>query len=202
MPDVIKTRQVDINSPGYNINKWARLGPIIEELALEGKTLLDIGCSDGYYSLQCSRKGAKHVEGIDPDELRIERANFMKTLSSADNVDFKVADLYDLKEDKKYDILLGLGLLHRIPNILKCLEKMSKLANILVLEFKTYESSEDVCIPGKKKKKSNKYNTLHSIPTQTYVRKRMEELGFNNNIIYDDDSHLVYKRTILVSSRK
>jgi len=201
-PTGAKTRKTDINSPGYNINKWARLSPIIEKLNPKGKTVLDIGCSDGYYSIQCAKNNIKHVVGIDPDPLRIERANFIKEAFEVNNVEFKVEDLYELKEDKKYDIILGLGLLHRIPNILRCLEKMSKLSNTLILEFKTYNSLADVCISGEKEMKSNKYNKLHSIPTQTFVRKRMEDFGFKNNVFFDDNSHLNYKRTILVSSKE
>tara|TARA_Y100000593_G_C4272672_1_gene318249 strand:+ start:94 stop:786 length:693 start_codon:yes stop_codon:yes gene_type:complete len=201
LPGGIRTRTKDIRSPGYNLNKWARLEPIIDELEPSGKTLLDVGCSDGYYSLQCSKKGMRHVEGIDPDELRIERANFMKELSRIENAAFKVADFYNLEENNKYDIILGLGLLHRIPDITRCLEKMSNLANVLVLEFKTYDSEKDICFSGKKQMKSNKHNILHSIPTKNYVKNRLEEFGFMNNVFYNDDSHLNYKRTILVSMR-
>jgi len=198
----IKTRKTDINSPAYNLNKWARLDPIIERLEPVGKTVLDIGCSDGYYSIQCANKNMKHVVGIDPDPLRIKRANFAKDMLKVSNVEFKVEDLYKLKEDIQYDIILGLGLLHRIPNILECLEKMSKLSNLLILEFKTYNSINDICMSGGQEMKSNKYNKLHSIPTQTYVRKRMEELGYKNNVFFNDSSHLRFKRTILVSSKK
>jgi len=202
LPAGIKTRLTDINSPGYNINKWRRLDPIIEKLNPKGKTILDIGCSDGYYSIQCAKKGIKYAVGIDPDPLRIERANFIKDVLEINNIKFEIKDLYKLKENKKYDIILGLGLLHRIPNILRCLEKMSKLSNTLILEFKTYNSLADVCISGEKEMKSNKYNKLHSIPTQTFVRKRMEDFGFKNNVFFDDNSHLNYKRTILVSSKE
>lgn len=201
LPGGIKTRATDIRSPGYNISKWARLEPIIDKLEPNGKTLLDVGCSDGYYSLQCSKKGMRHIEGIDPDELRIERANFMKKISKVDNVTFRVADFYNLEENDKYDIILGLGLLHRIPDIVRCLEKMSNLSDVLVLEFKTYNSEEDTCFSGKKETKSNKYNALHFIPTKNYVKNRLEELGFMNNVFYSDNSHLNYKRTILVSKR-
>ena len=79
---------------------------------------------------------------------------------------------------------------------------MSKLSDILILEFKTYDSFADVCISGGKEMKSNKYNKLHSIPTRTFVRKRMEDFGFKNNVFFDDNSRLNYKRTILVSSRE
>ena len=201
-PGLIKTRKTDINSPGYNLNKWARLDPIIDKLNLKGKTVLDIGCSDGYYSVKCAIDYDMQVVGIDPDPLRIERANFIKQIFKLDNIEFGVADLYELKENKNYDMILGLGLLHRIPNVLQCLQKMSKLSNLLILEFKTYDSLDDLCVSGGHKSKSNKYNKLHSIPTQTYVNNRMKELGFNNNTFYNDESHLNYKRTILVSSRE
>src|SRR5205823_11074218 len=32
---------------------------------LRGKTVLDVGCSDGYFSFACERRGAKRVVAID-----------------------------------------------------------------------------------------------------------------------------------------
>src|SRR5215216_2519668 len=45
-----------------SINKWnARQMPV----SLAGKSILDIGCADGFFCNQCSRQGAKSVLGID-----------------------------------------------------------------------------------------------------------------------------------------
>ena len=56
-PFNIKTRTKHINSPGYNLNKWPRLSPILKNLLKNNKTVLDIGCGDGYYSIECAKMG-------------------------------------------------------------------------------------------------------------------------------------------------
>ncbi len=197
----IKTRQREINSPGFNTFKWARLEKIVKSLNPKDKQFLDLGCSDGYFSVQCANLGAKHVYGIDPDPLRIERANFVKEVYQMNNVDYEVEDLYNLKEEKKYDIILALGLLHRIPNLELCLEKMSKVGRSMVLEFKTLNDEREIFEEKGGKTKSNIYNGLYKIPTVNYVKSILNKLNFSvDNTYYDTNSDLRYKRTIMVAS--
>ena len=44
--------------------KWSRIMPCLE--SLHGKSVLDIGCSNGYYTLRMQGAGAAFVLGIDP----------------------------------------------------------------------------------------------------------------------------------------
>tara|TARA_Y100000310_G_scaffold109720_1_gene108158 strand:- start:5324 stop:6016 length:693 start_codon:yes stop_codon:yes gene_type:complete len=202
-PNGVRTRTFDINSPGYNINKWSRLEPILDKVGVKDKTVLDVGCSDGYFSIGCAKKGATLVKGIDPDPLRIKRAIFAKSVYELQNVDFEVMDLYDLNNYENFDIVIGLGLLHRIPDINACLEKMAQNGNILILEFKTLNNEKAICRWGGGETKSNKHNKLYYIPTQNYVKQEMEKLGFlHNHFTNDKQSGLNYKRTILVSSKE
>ena len=66
---------------------------LIYALDLAGKSVLDIACGEGKYSFIAGAK-AKHVLGIDIDDIRIEKAQFIKGALDAANVDFKVLDLY------------------------------------------------------------------------------------------------------------
>lgn len=47
--------------------KWARLEQQIEPL--QGRTILDVGCGNGYYALRMAGAGAASVVGIDPNLL-------------------------------------------------------------------------------------------------------------------------------------
>lgn len=197
----IKTRSEDIDSPGYNLNKWKRLKPIILDLKPKGKTFLDIGCSDGFYSIEIAKIGAKNVLGTDLDSLRIKRANLAKKALKIDNADFKELNLYDTPNTKKYDVVVGLGLLHRIPDMLQCLKKMCNISNAVLVEFKTLKADGDTFINHGGKTKSNKYNGLYVTPTIDYVKNRFCELGFSKIKVYEDDSNLNYPRTIIVAQR-
>ena len=200
-PYNISTRKNHINSPGYNLNKWKRLTPIINEIDLKNKTLIDIGCGDGYYAIQCAKMGAKYVLGTDIDSLRIKRGILAKQIFKLDNIDFKCIDLYKDKIDK-FNVGMALGLLHRIPNIDECLKKLGIIADILVLEFKSYNTDEEICLPLNSKTKSNKYNNLYSVPSINYVKKGLTALGFTSFSEYKDTkSNLNYKRPILVCKK-
>ena len=202
-PGDVKTRESHISSPGYNINKWKRLKPIIEMLQPIGKTMVDIGCSDGFFAIQSANLGMHYVLGTDIDPLRINRSNLAKKAYGLDNVEFRVQDLYDSPEDENYDIVLGLGLIHRVPDLTACLDKLAQIGDTLVLEFKTLNSEEEDVVYHGGKTKSNVYNALHYTPTQNFMIRNMSDRGFTNHKIFDDEmSNLNYKRTIMVFSKK
>src|ERR1700710_3019686 len=55
---------------------------------LTGKTVLDIGCNAGFYSLEMKRRGAARVLGIDTDEHYLRQARFAAEISDVD-VEFR-----------------------------------------------------------------------------------------------------------------
>ena len=197
-PHGVVTREEHIDSPGYNLNKWPRLKSILDDIGLENKTIVDIGCGDGYYVIEAAKAGAKYCLGTDIDELRIKRGLLAKELLEVDNVDFKSVDLYKDKLDK-FDIVMGLGLIHRVPDIDSCIEKLDSIGKYVLLEFKTLDDPGIVLENKGGKTKSNKYNALWSIPSQTYVINMMAIFGFSDYTIYEDTkSGLKYKRTVML----
>lgn len=206
LPHGLKTREVDIDSPGYNTKKWPRLSSIFKKILGENcKSVLDVGCSDGYYSIQIARENPQtSVLGIDLDSLRIERSNFIKTLAEVENCHFSTLDLYDLISKKtKYDVVMGLGLLHRVPRLEKCIDDLCTLSNrYVIFEFKTYKTKESSYIDQGGKTKSNALNGLYRIPSIKYVEEILERNGFNLHILLEDNSSLNYPRTILVGKNE
>ena len=209
LPHGVKTRQTHIDSPGYCINKWNRLKPLLELIDVKGKTVIDIGCSDGYFCIETAKLGAKHVHGTDVDEIRIKRANLVKDIMNIENVSFDAISLYDSSTEKKYDVALGLGLLHRVPDIERCIEYLGNVADTLVLEFKMFKDERDMCYVPKvdndksRGSQSRAANMFYGTPTELFVRSRLEKMGFTNNkFIFDEVSHLKYPRTILISSKE
>ena len=51
---------------------------------LSGKTVLDIGCNAGFYSLEMKRRGADRVLGIDTDDHYLAQARFAADVSAMD----------------------------------------------------------------------------------------------------------------------
>ncbi len=196
-------------SIGNNKIKWERIRDLIDIKStrvldfFKSKRVLDLGCSDGYFSCKSLEAGASLVNGIDLDPLRIEKANFVKSVYNYTNIDFLVRDVYKIDLDKeRYDIILCLGLLHRIPNMDKLLEKISN-TKTLVIETKIYNTDLVVCKWGGGDSKSNKYNNLYNIPSFNYLKSILESYGFNDiKTDIDKRDKNNYKRGLLICEKR
>jgi len=85
-----------------------------------GKTVLDIGCSSGFYGFLAEDMGASKVLMIDY-EKKYTRDLAFKYYDT--NVKFKLLDIYDLaKLGKKFDVILFIGLFFHLTHPLYALE--------------------------------------------------------------------------------
>jgi len=75
------------------------------------KSLLDVGCGDGYLINKCAEFCNKKMTGIDLVKKSID---FAKAFSNSENVEFLVKDIKDIKE--KYDIVTLIEVLEHIPD--------------------------------------------------------------------------------------
>lgn len=103
---------------------------------LKGKTVLDIGAWDGYYSFECEKRGAK-VTAIDNNQHLKGHKGFHTVKKILDSkVKFYEMDLFDLpKLNEKFDTVLFFGILYHLKYPLKALEIIfSKTKKLLVLE--------------------------------------------------------------------
>ena len=55
--------------------KWERFAHAITA-DLRGKTVLDIGCNGGFYSMEMKKRGAERVLGVDFDDAYLAQARF------------------------------------------------------------------------------------------------------------------------------
>ena len=59
----------------YPSMKWRNFQHAIPE-DLTGKSVLDIGCNGGFYSIEMKRRGAARVLGVDHDSQYLDQARF------------------------------------------------------------------------------------------------------------------------------
>jgi tRNA (mo5U34)-methyltransferase len=89
---------------------------------LSGKTVLDIGCNAGFYSLEMKRRGAARVVGIDSDEQYLAQARFAAEINGAD-IEFRQLDIYDVaKLQERFDLVLFMGVLYHLRHPLLALD--------------------------------------------------------------------------------
>ncbi len=105
----------------YPAVKWRQFAHAIP-YDLRGKTVLDIGCNAGYYSIEMKRRGAERVVGIDSDEGYLAQARFAAEVSGFE-IDFRQLSVYDVaKLGEKFDVVLFLGVLYHLRHPLLALD--------------------------------------------------------------------------------
>ncbi len=105
----------------YPACKWEKFEHAVPA-DLTGKTVLDIGCNAGFYSLAMKRRGAARVVGIDSDPGYLEQARFAAEVSGMD-IEFRELDVYDVgKLGEKFDLVLFMGVLYHLRHPLLALD--------------------------------------------------------------------------------
>ncbi|HEX5236780.1 MAG TPA: TIGR04290 family methyltransferase [Silvibacterium sp.] len=86
------------------------------------KTVLDIGCNAGFYSLEMKRRGAARVLGIDTDEHYLRQARFAAEIEDAD-IEFRRMAVWDLAElGERFDLVIFMGVLYHLRHPLLALD--------------------------------------------------------------------------------
>ena len=79
----------------YPACKWRAFADAIPA-DLSGKTVLDIGCNAGFYSLEMKRRGAARVVGIDSDPVYLAQARFAAEVRGRE-IEFRELDVYHVE---------------------------------------------------------------------------------------------------------
>lgn len=105
----------------YPQNKWRSFAQALPA-DLRGKSVLDIGCNAGFYSLEMKRRGADRVVGIDSDETYLAQARFAAEVCESE-IEFRRLSVYDVAElGEKFDLVLFMGLLYHLRHPLLALD--------------------------------------------------------------------------------
>ncbi len=105
----------------YPMVKWRRFSRSIP-VDLSGRTVLDVGCNAGFYSIEMKKRGADRVLGIDCDEDYLAQARFAAEVCGAD-IEFLNMSVYDVARlGERFDIVLFLGVLYHLRHPLLALD--------------------------------------------------------------------------------
>lgn len=166
--------------------KWDRLSPHIAPLA--GRTVLDIGCGNGYHGWRMAGAGAGLVIGIDPTQLFL--AQFLAVrhfLGQQWPLHLLPLGIEDLPPDlRAFDSTFSMGVLyHRRSPIDHLLELKSTLrgGGELVLETLVIEGKEgEVLLP---RGRYAKMRNVWFIPTPETLVGWMKRCGFQDVRVVD-----------------
>ncbi|HYG75476.1 MAG TPA: TIGR04290 family methyltransferase [Planctomycetota bacterium] len=101
--------------------KWRHFAHAIPA-DLSGKSVLDIGCNAGFYSMQMKIRGARRVLGIDFDDIYLAQARFAADVSGLD-IEFLKLSVYDVGAlREKFDLVIFMGVLYHLRHPLLALD--------------------------------------------------------------------------------
>jgi tRNA (mo5U34)-methyltransferase len=131
-----------IVTPGATDSR-ARLPQLGMPADLSGRTVLDIGAWDGFYSFEAERRGAERVLAVDRTEWIGEgwpsgKQGFeLAREALGSKVEDRVMDVYELSPETvgRFDLVLFLGVLYHLRDPLPALERVASVtADQLILE--------------------------------------------------------------------
>jgi tRNA (mo5U34)-methyltransferase len=122
----------------YPSIKWRAFAAALSA-DLTGRSVLDIGCNGGFYSLEMKRRGAARVLGIDFDTDYLAQARFAAEISGLD-IEFRQLSVYDVADlHERFDIVLFMGVLYHLRHPLLALDLIHEHVARDILVFQSMQ---------------------------------------------------------------
>jgi tRNA (mo5U34)-methyltransferase len=131
--------------PGVKFRGFAHTIPA----DLTGKSVLDIGCNGGFYSIEMKRRGASRVLGIDFDEDYLAQARFAAEVTGHD-IEFAKLSVYDVGAlGEKFDLVVFMGVLYHLRHPLLALDLIHEhvVGDLLLFQSMQRGSPEVAPVP-------------------------------------------------------
>ncbi len=125
--------------------KFARFAEAIPA-DLTGKSVLDIGCNAGFYSVEMKRRGADRVLGIDSDDRYLAQARLASEALGFTGVEFRKLSVYDVGAlGERFDLVIFMGVLYHLRHPLLALDLIREhVAGDLMLFQTMQQGSREV----------------------------------------------------------
>lgn len=115
---------------------------VIQALNLKDQDVLDVGCAEGMFSFYMAAAGA-HVTGIEVNEKRLKKAEFIKKQLNMGSVKFVLFDAETPSSwdslSESYDVGFCFSVLHRVSDPFNLIAQLSSKCETLVFEWKAPE---------------------------------------------------------------
>jgi tRNA (mo5U34)-methyltransferase len=106
---------------------------------LTGKSVLDIGCNGGFYSMEMKRRGAARVLGVDYDDVYLDQARFAAEVEGMD-IEFRKLSVYDVAAlGERFDLVIFMGVFYHLRYPLLALDLIWEHAAGDLMLFQTMQ---------------------------------------------------------------
>jgi len=158
---------------------------------LNGCTLLDVGCSSGYYSFHAARLKAARVVGIDARPEHEEQFRVLhKLFNIPDTCSYQNVDMeFGLEQMKEtHDVVLAQGVMYHVYDHPRFLKNLYRLTNkLLVLEGGCSGQADLLCYPDIERTGHLRYSIHGPVlyPSVAWTIELLRWAGFRE-VIYVD----------------
>ncbi|MHB8533348.1 MAG: class I SAM-dependent methyltransferase [Solirubrobacteraceae bacterium] len=150
---------------------------------LEGRRVLDLGCSSGFWALQAVEAGADFVLGIDAREDYIAQAELVFEAKGVERsrYRFEQANLFGCELGERFDVVLCLGLLSVVAKPLALFELMARAqAPLIVLDTGLSRAPTKLFEVTRLQEPRNKIDHgLVLVPTRRAVVELAQQFGYD-----------------------
>lgn len=98
---------------------------------------IDLGCHEGFFSVELARRGCREVVGFDARREHVEHADLIRRVFGLDNLRFQQAEVLAVDPGSlgEFDITVMFGLLYHLPDIVGALRQARALTRgVCVIE--------------------------------------------------------------------
>lgn len=155
--------------------------------SLEGKTVVDVGCNCGFWSIQARLAGAESVLGIEASEENVDQARFILDVTGLEGIEFEVGNAYDVSHERygEFDVALYFGLLYHLEHPVLALERLYEVTRQLaVVDTTIVRDRTAVCRLHRDKVHEQNYsNRLRMVPSRSAVAMMLRHAGFREVLL-------------------
>jgi len=178
---------IHIDTEWHSDWKWARVLPHLSPL--KNKSVLDVGCGNGYHMWRMLGEGARLCVGVDPSHLFLMQFEAIRKLMGNDQrVHLLPLGIEQLPELKAFDTVFSMGVLyHRRSPLDHILQLKNQLVagGELVLETLVIEGDENtVLVP------TDRYAQMRNVsffPSAKALKIWLEKCGLEDVRIVDEN---------------
>jgi len=111
---------------------------------LQGRSVLDIGCNAGFYSIEMKRRGAGRVLGIDSDDRYLAQARLVAETLGFPDIEYRNLSVYDVGAlGETFDLVIFMGVLYHLRHPLLALDLIREHVAGDMLLFQTMQQGSD-----------------------------------------------------------
>lgn len=129
--------------PAFKFRRFADAIPA----DLEGRSVLDIGCNAGFYSIEMKKRGAGRVLGIDSDDRYLDQARLASQTLGFPDIEYRNLSVYDVGAlGEKFDLVIFMGVLYHLRHPLLALDLVREHVAGEMMLFQTMQQGTEAVL--------------------------------------------------------